>query len=880
MQDIKHLFKETPANLDWLDVDKLAYYAQEALPQDNYDTIPILEALWSDSPSNSNPERLPYFDQRDKHTPSPWEIPVEGAIGVEGTQALLDAFILSLMQKGKSPREIVSTLQDTVYPEILKVSKPRIASLLKEHYGLLGQVYVDAALTPDCASGRGKDKVASNFHYVKAKAHCADCFQNQNGRCVFFQKPLIASTQDLFTEEVWSKVKSANLDRDLTHLENTSLEKRIRLASQAPLRNNRQATEFPLVDAAAQGSLQQGGKEVSAKDIKAAKLNSLRLRVAKEMMRGKSFKDDLFKQAGLEDLAAQRGLLGHLYQDISWFATEKEAKAFLAQTKRTPFVVGSVGSFVPTMPDMHSKEVLEVLATRLCLQRRATLAEHFESTLQGLARRKTSTLLDVARLSYTKPLPPEYKIASSCPVHQRDGGMSFEESRVILAALPAEKLILRSRSIEPLITQVARQVQAGMSPNEFNRRVSSVDGRPLHPFVVHVGLAGVFYSLKEAKVASALPEVSYLDDPMTSPEVIAEIARSYAQKKHLTAGQERKTLSWLQALSSKDRRTFALKVAKMPQDVQVYDLPVFKSASDVVEGPEMSFEESQKVLATLTVERASTRDKDLIRKGSLAVWVNRQASSATLEAPPVSLVQLRSGRILRNALHKGARNLNRVLTHYLGDENKALELRPLVAALESQLGYYGQTYTVADHWTSCHEGKKLASHVTEVVKAAKCGDCSYQREGFCTLYQKTLVTAPTAYELKEEDNWTVAAYTRETDIVEGHYSATLDPSHYGNKSAVLAKVQSWLERGYSRQEIAYRTKEICHPSLYNDRDILSLVKTAAPAKKVADSVAAPTAQEQIDLYGLQDYQLEVTSSCPCEEGEDDLDISLSAGVYL
>lgn len=201
--DISTFLKEGGvSNLDWLEVDETEYRANDALPKQNLDVVPDLEAAWShtgESPTN-------YL--------VPNVTPVESARGIKNPhtmgdmsqahgqlraspEAIRKTARMALMQ---SPdlRRLKAALTSRYDMESLRAAKAVIADVVNER-GLLGKLYIDASDFHGCHTGR---LAASNFvkryagdaKFVVAKPQCNGCVhahEHQSGEtCSVFHKEI------------------------------------------------------------------------------------------------------------------------------------------------------------------------------------------------------------------------------------------------------------------------------------------------------------------------------------------------------------------------------------------------------------------------------------------------------------------------------------------------------------------------------------------------------------------------------------------------------------------------------------------------------------------------------------------------------------------
>ncbi len=110
------------------------------------------------------------------------------------------------MLKGRSERELVSTLKHAFTTPDLQATRTEWAPLLKEA-GLFGVIYSTQEAFDECHVGA--DFLAKHNPGVKvmvAGQKCADCFYNKLNRCMIYGKPLVASAAEVSTTEMVEQV--------------------------------------------------------------------------------------------------------------------------------------------------------------------------------------------------------------------------------------------------------------------------------------------------------------------------------------------------------------------------------------------------------------------------------------------------------------------------------------------------------------------------------------------------------------------------------------------------------------------------------------------------------------------------------------------------
>lgn len=193
--DLTDYLKEGSAvsNLDWLNVDEEQYRSLDALPRQNLDVVPELEALWrhKDEPaSNFVP-----------NTGAPKTMLDVGQGFMQQASAPSDDLIrtarLAIMQS-TDPLKIRSLLASRFDGTALANAKTALSEIFAER-GLLGRYYVAAQDFPECSRG---SKAASEFvrryapeaKFLIAKESCGDCqhrkVTNGASHCSVFHKQI------------------------------------------------------------------------------------------------------------------------------------------------------------------------------------------------------------------------------------------------------------------------------------------------------------------------------------------------------------------------------------------------------------------------------------------------------------------------------------------------------------------------------------------------------------------------------------------------------------------------------------------------------------------------------------------------------------------
>lgn len=194
--DLTDYLKEGSAvsNLDWLNVDEGDYRALDALPKQNLDIAPDLEALWRhrDEPaSNFVPNTGAPKTMGDLSE-------VHGRLAAASIPGgLLRTARLAIMQT-TDPLKLRSLLASRYDGNALQNAKTALAEVFAER-GLLGRYYVAAQDFPDCNRGSREAsdfvrRYASEAKFVVAKTACGDCSHrhvaNGASHCGVFHKQI------------------------------------------------------------------------------------------------------------------------------------------------------------------------------------------------------------------------------------------------------------------------------------------------------------------------------------------------------------------------------------------------------------------------------------------------------------------------------------------------------------------------------------------------------------------------------------------------------------------------------------------------------------------------------------------------------------------
>jgi len=176
------------SNLDWLDVDMEEY---NNLPFDSvpeYITIPKLEEAWTHENDDSKLKLIPNSDFNFNY-----KAPKKSSMDEDIKE--LVKFAKKQMMSGKVGDDLVNSVKERTNVHVIKAAYKELAKLAEEQ-GLLGTVYVDPTVFSSCREGSEfLKKRAKTAKYVTSMSSCADCTQNNCGRCSLFKRNIRASVE-------------------------------------------------------------------------------------------------------------------------------------------------------------------------------------------------------------------------------------------------------------------------------------------------------------------------------------------------------------------------------------------------------------------------------------------------------------------------------------------------------------------------------------------------------------------------------------------------------------------------------------------------------------------------------------------------------------
>ncbi len=244
--DLSNFLKDgAVSDLNWLDVDAEKYRQEGAVPKQNLDTRPDLEALWAhqDKPSTTylvpNVVPVPPFKGGDPHTMGDMS-QAHGNLQ-KGTDLIGEEIRrmarVAIMQSPDTNRLRDQLLKRFDLPTIA-AHKHVLAQVLAER-GLLGKLYVAASDFPTCSKGHKLPsqfvrRYAAEAPFVLAKDNCAGCSyaktNPQGGQsCAVFHKEIVMEVP--YTEALAQAVEESQKAKGKeVQAANAPPKERIRLA--------------------------------------------------------------------------------------------------------------------------------------------------------------------------------------------------------------------------------------------------------------------------------------------------------------------------------------------------------------------------------------------------------------------------------------------------------------------------------------------------------------------------------------------------------------------------------------------------------------------------------------------------------------------------
>lgn len=333
----------TLADLDWLDIDEEAYREHEDLPEQNLNAIPDLEEEWGRRTEADEYGLSALREEPEKKTTPFWsERPISTGLSEQERTEIAVRFLRMQLLKGASVDEVIAHFRDHFDDSVISSSEERISSALHEE-GLLGTVYVDASLFPDCDQGQGQDLVQSSAQdalYVLGKDKCLDCVHNQNGVCSKFEKEIVFEVE--WSDDLWKHYRDTfeSQGKDLSHIDpDDDPKSKIQQASRAgPVERTTIHDRKPVLDhhPADEVSGDEAEQTIKQADIQREIVGDVyqqrkQKQAAREMIRGhhgRPLADQLEEDPDLRDLQKHHHLLGRLYVDLSFFDSYEQFASF------------------------------------------------------------------------------------------------------------------------------------------------------------------------------------------------------------------------------------------------------------------------------------------------------------------------------------------------------------------------------------------------------------------------------------------------------------------------------------------------------------------------------------------------------------------------
>lgn len=463
--------KKPLSNLDWLDVDPKEYRRMEKLPEQNFDTVPELEAQWRDLGEDDN-FRLSPVNRAPEQPITPFIMERRSSV-----EDVCD-FAYRRLHAGDSAERVVQALKRNFDADSLQASQAGLKSVLAER-GLVGNVYIDSALFSDCHKGNPKGITANaqKAPILKGKKACGDCIHNSNGRCGVFHK-------EISMEVEYSKDLMASFSERLTS------EGKTLVASGS----NKSRLQAAILSKGAAKHVPMDGKPVVSKEsgisykdavanLKSKQVVPVTVRTSSDarvcklacaMMQGNhsaKMRDILASSPEFASLRKDLHLLGNLYSDLSYFPTYKEAGAFLkGQKNTTPFIVGipynektldkryaSKGSFEFTGDVTAEIARRYVLAKYASLEGRDNLVQKVAS---ALAQASEGKIRRIAQSIYKTPLTGAAREYVSTQARQNRISLGEAQERLRSAAAPAQEVVTNPVEVSNRNTVVAQMLRA------------------------------------------------------------------------------------------------------------------------------------------------------------------------------------------------------------------------------------------------------------------------------------------------------------------------------------------------------------------------------------------------------------------------------------
>lgn len=651
---------KTLSDLDWVDVNEEEYREYEKLPKQNLDAIPDLEEQWGYltdedkyrlSPENREPSKpnTPFWSEREISNDLTDDVKLE----------VVEQFLRKHLMAGTTAKEATTLLKSHFDKSVLVKASDTIKKAFSER-GLLGTVYVDSSLFPNCDQGEGQEFVGRHnkgAKFVVAKDKCSGCVWAKEGKCSRFQKELVFDIQ--YTEDTWAfyQNKAESLGKDLSGIpDHFSIKEKIRNASLAPLKKGTAAIDSkPVVrNLAATVSNEQAltslesaeiQREVVANVYRSGKLKKIGMAML-EGNHGPSVRDAIASDKGVSSLQPHLNLLGHLYADLSFFDTREAANAYLEDHKGlltygkpSDEKVASSSSFQSF--SLNSPEALNKILHRYALSQygpeyEATKGKVIAKMGKRVASFDEDKLRSFAQSVYANPLPEKIRryehLAPS--IFDPTRGITSSEARHDLAETEITRERVDSRYRPEIARKLAHKMLRGDHSEAMVTRLASEGFDTLEK---HLHLMGRLYVLssyitKEELAKWKNPELQNL--PYLSPGEVegffekestqAAVLKRYAQIKGIKGASDkgREVIASLypkiQAMPSSEFQSFAQMVYSRPVFFKTAEYNSFGQHHDPTQGltPDQAAQalQNKKVIVARTGETSS----DVIARNNVA----------------------------------------------------------------------------------------------------------------------------------------------------------------------------------------------------------------------------------------------------------------------
>lgn len=591
--DISRLLQDesTLADLDWLDVDENDYRDAEQLPKQNLDMVPDLQEQWGRISEEDRYALNPVNQEPEKRSTPFWsEKSMPSTISDAEKEEIVEQFLKRKMSAGMDFKAALSEVKNSFDMDTLRTASSVIKSAAEER-GLLGFVYVDASLYPDChQGGKGVDVVKkANKHarFVKAKDRCNDCRYAQNGRCSVFQKELVFDVQ--YDNSLWDfyKQKLESHGVDLSGIDdNKTAKAKLRVASfNGPTQSSSGLDSKPIqVHPADQVSAEEASERLKNADltrevVKNVHRQKRRRRVAKKMLANEYSQevvDELKQNPEMADLGKHRFLMGSLYADLSLFDSKEAVEEYQEQNPNL-FFYRDASDFNIKQPDVLRQVLHRYAINQYGLDYGEK--EETKSVISKVAKRLLQSDHDdvraFARGVYSQPLPTdvkEYEYRSDA-FYDPTGGLTEEEAERKFANYEKpEREVPTNTSREKVKSYLADRMAKGDHSKDVQQRIAA-EGfeKDLGP---HLNLLGKLYFDERLVNASDydknLPVLSSENEGhfFVLPEIQDRIIDRYIKVKNVGDSKYAKTASKmrgvLDGLSNKEAYKFARRIYGKP----------------------------------------------------------------------------------------------------------------------------------------------------------------------------------------------------------------------------------------------------------------------------------------------------------------------------